>query len=192
MLDASVLFSPINQTGNAANLQQTLPAPNSQDVMRFEHIMNQGLEGDISANPALLDKPDVPLLQLQASPDAQNVDFKQAAVNTISDLDSSYHQMLSQFSTMPNFSQFMSEKLTKVETNEMRTYPEVGSANSSANSMDKTVKNTQEYMTAALDYNSNLSRWSMNANMWMSKFTLISSAVNQVSQGFKTLFRTGG
>lgn len=192
MLDASVLFSPISQAGNAANPQQTLPTPNSQDVMRFEHIMNQGLEGDISANSTLSDKPDVPLLQLQASPDAQNVDFKQAAVNTISDLDSSYHQMLSQFSTMPNFSQFMSEKLTKVETNEMRTYPEVGSANSSANSMDKTVKNTQEYMTAALDYNSNLSRWSMNANMWMSKFTLISSAVNQVSQGFKTLFRTGG
>jgi hypothetical protein len=78
--------------------------------------------------------------------------------------------------------------------NEMRTYPEVGNGNPQdwGKQLAASTKATQEYMNAALDYNGMLTHWSMNAQMWMSKFALVSSAVNQVSQGFKTLFRAAG
>lgn len=191
MLDASVLFSPVDQMGGVAK-PQTLPSPSAQDVMRFEHILNQGTAGTDAVIPAT--QQDTQLLQLKPTVEPGTTDFKQAAINTISDIDGSYHRMLDQLSNMPKFNEFMAEKLGSPEKSGMRTYPEVSAerAGDGQKQLQSMVKNSQDYMGATLEYNSMMTRWSMNANMWMGKFSLISSAVNQVAQGFKTLFRTGG
>lgn len=191
MLDASVLFSPASQADHTAVRPQPLPAPNTQDVMRFEQIMMQGM-GD-GADSAALDKAGQPLLQIQSTQQVDKVDFKEAAVNTVLDVDSSYHRMLGQFSEMPRLGEHITEKLPEVDHQQLRSYPDVGDQRASAQQpMDAAVNSTREYMQAALEYNGMMTRWTMNSNMWMSKFTLISSAVNQISSGFKTLFRTGG
>lgn len=191
MLDASVLFSHASQADRTAVRSQSLPAPTTQDVMRFEQIMTQGV-GD-GADFAVLDKVERPLLQIQSSQQVGKVDFKEAAVNTILDVDGSYHRMLGQFSEMPRFGEYVTAKLPEVDHRQLRSYPDVGDQRTSAQQpMDTAVNSMREYMQAALEYNGMMTRWTINSNMWMSKFTLISSAVNQIASGFKTLFRTGG
>jgi hypothetical protein len=189
MIDGSVLFNSVGQTG--AVTQQPLPPPDSQDVMRFEHIFNQGTIGQDGVNYLQMD---VPILQFKDTGASSSVDFKQAALSAIQNMDGSYQQMLGQFSTMPRFSDYVATNMPGLAANEMRTYPEVGNGNPQdwGKQLAASTKATQEYMNAALDYNGMLTHWSMNAQMWMSKFALVSSAVNQVSQGFKTLFRAAG
>jgi hypothetical protein len=189
MIDGSVLFNPVNQTG--AVTPQPLPSPDLQDVMRFENILNQETIGQDGVNYS---QKDIPVLQFKDNNASSSVDFKQAALSTIQNMDSSYQQMLGQFSNMPRFSDYLFNNIPSQAANEMRTYPEVG--NGSPQDWEKqlaaSTKTTQDYMNAAFDYNGMLTHWSMNAQMWMSKFTLVSSAVTQVSQGFKTLFRAAG
>lgn len=191
MMDASVLFSPASPI-NDLGKPQNLPSPSMQDVMRFENILNQGASSQ--ADVAITQTDNGNLLQLAEPADAGTADFRQAAIKTVESMDNSYHSMLDQFGNMPTFQNYATEKGVSVDSNTMRTYPEV--ANNQGDSWHKqshqSVQDTQSYMTAALEYNGMLTRWGMNANVWMSKFSLISSAVNQVSQGFKTLFRTGG
>ncbi len=189
MMDASVLFSPatpINDLGKPQNL----PAPSMQDVMRFENILNQGASSQADIATSQTDSGN--LLQLADPANTETTDFKQAAIKTVESMDNSYHSMLDQFGNMPSFQNYMAEKGTSINPPTMRTYPEV--ANHQGTPLTQTqqaVQDTQNYMTAALEYNGLLTRWSMNAGVWMSKFSLISSAVNQVSHGFKTLFQTG-
>lgn len=190
-MDASVLFSPANPIADMGK-PQTLPSPSMQDVARFENILNQNAPpmADISNTQANSGT----LLQLTNPASNNTADFNQAAIKTIESLDNSYHSMLDRFGTMPSFSSFVSDKSISADSNSMRTYPEVatGQTNSLQQSSHQHTQDAKSYMTAALEYNGALTKWGMNASIWMSKFSLISSAVNQVSQGFKTLFRTGG
>jgi hypothetical protein len=189
MLDASVLFSPVDQAASNIAKQQTLPSPSTQGVMRFEQILNQdsALGENTSVTPA-----NGQLLQLKETDKPETADFKQAAINAIADMDSSYHGMLGQFANMPKFNEYVAEKIGASDSKQMRSYPDVSAQSNGGKKLPDMVSSTKDYMSAALEYNGMMTRWTMNSNMWMSKFSLISSAVNQVSQGFKTLFRTGG
>ena len=194
MGDASVLFTPVDQLTTIT--PQQLPAASTQDVKRFENILlNPSM--DMDQKSLNVSKADAPVLQLTDPVDNQKpVDFKQSTIDKMVEMDGSYQKMLSQFSTMPGFNQFAAERLGKVDdnVNKVRSYPEVPDAKGQdwTKSWDKALKSNQDYMAVGLEYQNMLTRWTMSSSFWMSKFNLISAAVNQVSQGFKTLFRTGG
>lgn len=188
MIDASVLFSPLERAG-AGSVLQPLPAPDNQHVLRFESIMNQSLAGHEDVVPTLADKPVLEITTVQT--DNGVVDFKEAAIDKLSSMDDAYQRMVSQFGDMPKFSDFLSERIMPESQDKLRTYPEIHSPQNNKNHFEASTSATQEHMNAVLEYEGMLTRWSVNAQMLISKFSLISSAVNQVSQGFKTLFQSG-
>ena len=51
---------------------------------------------------------------------------------------------------------------------------------------------TVQTMQASSSYNHMITQWGINSQLWMSKMNVITTAVSQVSQGFKTLFRISG
>ncbi len=192
MVEASVLFTPADLAG--PNLQQQLPAASMQDVKRFENILLNGGNMSDSATAAQRDTPVLQWQELDTS--RQPMDFKQSTLSKIAELDKSYQNMLSQFADMPEFKTYLAERLGTTQATEqnMRTYPSVQDNKTQdwASVWETAFKNNRDYMNIGLEYQMMMTRWSMSSSFWMSKFNLISAAVNQVSQGFKTLFRTGG
>ncbi len=192
MVEASVLFTPADLAG--PNLQQQLPAASMQDVKRFENILLNGGNTSDSATAAQRDTPVLQWQELDTS--RQPLDFKQSTLSKIAELDKSYQNMLSQFADMPEFKTYLAERLGTTQATEqnMRTYPSVQDNKTQdwASVWETAFKNNRDYMNIGLEYQMMMTRWSMSSSFWMSKFNLISAAVNQVSQGFKTLFRTGG
>lgn len=194
MGDASVLFTPVDQL-NPLTTQQ-LPSASMQDVKRFENILlNPNM--DMDQKSLNVSKADIPILQLKQPDSTQTpVDFKQSTIDKMVEMDSTYQKMLSQFSNMPGFNQFAAERLGKTDdsVSKVRSYPEIAETKNQdwTQGWQDALKNNQDYMAVSLEYQNMLTRWTMNSGFWMSKFNLISSAVNQVAQGFKTLFRTGG
>lgn len=66
------------------------------------------------------------------------------------------------------------------------------SLNNPQRHFDALLKSTENQMQASLDYQRNLSGWANKSQMWIAGMNVISSAMNQVAQGFKTLFRAAG
>lgn len=190
MLDASTLISPQDIVGSGL---QTLPPPAADSVTRFEAIMNSGnmpaeLSGDSSASLQ-----DVPVLQVKHEED-NTVNTGQAVVGKVVEMDQSYQKMLSQFANMPKFDEVMSVG-PEDSSSRMRTYPQVSagdSAQSWGKQLEKMMAGEQQRAVVAMEYHGQLSQWMMNSQMLMSKIRIISAAVGQAADGFKTLFRAGG
>lgn len=190
MLDVSTLISPQDVLGTGV---QTLPPPPTANVSRFESIMNSGnlaseFTGDGSASLQ-----DVPVLQVRHEDDG-TVNTGQAVVGKVVEMDRSYQKMLEQFTNMPKFEEFMSSA-PEESSSRMRTYPQVSSADSAQSwgkQLEKMMAGEQERSVAAMEYHGQLSHWMMNSQMLMSKIRIISAAVGQAADGFKTLFRAGG
>lgn len=184
MLDASTLVNPVMQAGGA----QQLPAPPMQDVMRLENILNRG--GSDSISPSAMD---TPILQIQEPVTTESFDFKRVMLQKMGEMDTSYHGMMSQLSTMPKFSEYLAEKHLASEQGEMRSYPEVSGndSNNLAKQIEKSTNATEETLLVSSEYNHALTKWGINSQMWMGKMNIVIAAVGQVSQGFKTLFQAG-
>ncbi|SEA85829.1 MAG: hypothetical protein QJT81_05450 [Candidatus Thiothrix putei] len=183
MFDASTLVNPVMQTGN---LQQQLPAPPANDVMRLENILTRSHNEIGSASMR-----DTPILQIREPVTTDSFDFKRVMLNKMGEIDQSYHGMMSQMSTMPKFSDYLAEKQAISGNNETRSYPEVGKSDNLIKQIEESTKASAESLLASSEYNHVLSQWGIKSQMWMGKMNIVISAVGQVSQGFKTLFQAG-
>lgn len=183
MFDATTLINPVMQTGN---LQQQLPAPSANDVMRLENILTRHHNESGSASMR-----DTPILQIQEPVTTDSFDFKRVMLNKMGEIDQSYHGMMSQMSTMPKFSEYLAEKQSLGNNNETRSYPEVGESNNLIKQIEASTKASAENLLISSEYNHVLSQWGIKSQMWMGKMNIVISAVGQVSQGFKTLFQAG-
>jgi len=195
MIDGASVLNVLGQ-GGLSNLQQ-LPAPPTQDVMRFESILNQGADsGSTNFQVAGASSAhDTPILQLTGVGNQEASSIKESVMGQVAQIDQSYHSMLNQLGNMPKFNDYLSSVSPSVAHTEMRTYPDVSGAGNGKGLMDQMssmLQKNQSITQASLDYEGMLSHWSMNSQMWMTKINVISSAVTQVAQGFKTLFRAAG
>lgn len=190
MLDVSTLINPQDVPGSGV---QALPPPPTANVTRFESIMNSGSLASEFSGEGAASMQDVPVLQVQHDGDG-GVSTGQAVVGKVMEMDRSYQKMLEQFTNMPKFAEFMSAA-PEESTSRMRTYPQVSSADSAQSwgkQLEKMMAGEQERSVAAMEYHGQLSQWMMNSQMLMSKIRIISAAVGQAADGFKTLFRAGG
>ncbi|MGB3917184.1 hypothetical protein J9253_00975 [Thiothrix litoralis] len=184
MIDASVLVNPVN-SGDLG--MQQLPAPTAQDVKRFEDVMTYG---DLSIDPAQDVKE--PILSIVEPSGESFGGFKQALLNKVQGMDSSYHSVLSEFQGMPEMRQHMvADRATVDTTAQIRTYPETATMNNQSGQMETAAQSVADNILSAAEYQNKVYQWASKMEMWFSHMKIISSAVGQVSQGFKTLFQAG-
>lgn len=184
MFDASALINPVMPVGN---LQQQLPAPSTNDVMRLENILMQRHNDSTS-----LSLRDAPVLQIQEPvTTTDSFDFKRIMLNKVGEMDQAYHGMMSQMFTMPKFSDYLAEKQAINSANETRSYPEVSKGDNLIKQIEASTKASAESLLVSSEYNHMLSQWGIKSQMWMGKMNIVIAAVGQVSQGFKTLFQAG-
>lgn len=192
MIETATVASQLN----AQDVQgmQKLPASSQQDVMRFEQILRNGVlstDGD-KAGGAGASLRDVPVLKVRSGAEGDSVNMSQSLLNQVANIDESYKGMLSEFAHMPHFEEYMSQaRAVQGDSDTTRSYPEV-SGEKDKSAMDSSIDKMKTLMSAALDYQNGLSRWHTNSQMFIAKLNIIGSAVSQVSQGFKTLFRAAG
>jgi hypothetical protein len=170
---------------------QELPDASRAQVTKFEDILNidQTEFNNIDGIP----KDRTPVLQVTPEPAAAPNSIHDAVMQKIGKVDGSYQGMLEDLTNMPKFSETLRNAESQFNNNDMRTYPSVGDglANSKLH-FDEVLKTTENQMQASLDYQHNLSSWANKSQMWIAGMNVISSAMNQVAQGFKTLFRAAG
>jgi hypothetical protein len=170
---------------------QELPDASRAQVTKFEDILNidQTEFNNIDGIP----KDRTPILQITPEPDTASGSIHDAIMQKIGKTDSSYQGMLEDLTNMPKYSETLKNAEHSHNNNELRSYPAVGdSANNPRGHFDDILKSTESQMQASLDYQHNLSSWANKSQMWIAGMNVISSAMNQVAQGFKTLFRAAG
>ncbi|WML91802.1 hypothetical protein RCF98_05550 [Thiothrix lacustris] len=179
MIDTSILVNPADLGG----VVQHLPAPQAQDVKRFEDVMTHG---DLSINAS-----QEPILSVLEPANEGFGGFKQALLDKVQGMDSSYHSVLSEYQTMPEMRQHMlADRASGSDTTQIRTYPEVGGLSGSASGqMETTAQSVADNILSAAEYQNKIYQWATKMEMWFSHMKILSSAVGQVSQGFKTLFQ---
>ncbi|WGZ91770.1 MAG: hypothetical protein QJT80_04660 [Candidatus Thiocaldithrix dubininis] len=170
---------------------QELPDASRAQVTKFEDILNidQTEFNNIDGIP----KDRTPILQITPEPDAAPNSIHDAVMQKIGKVDGSYQGMLEDLTNMPKYSDSLINADSIHNSNELRSYPAVGdSLNNPQRHFDALLKSTENQMQASLDYQRNLSGWANKSQMWIAGMNVISSAMNQVAQGFKTLFRAAG
>jgi len=181
MFDVSNLASSF--VDNALVQPQILPAPLSQNVMRFDSVFSQrkSVEDIAPVNTGIL----------QLKNDDSEFSSTDSLMSKVVDIDDSYQKLMSDFFNKPQFKDFLPDKVNASQ-NDMRTYPYVDdSKDVAAKYMDLSKKN-QQYNEAAINYADVITLRNIKSQMWLSNMKIISSAVKQVSEGFKTLFRAAG
>ena len=170
---------------------QELPEASYAQVTKFEDVLNidQTEFNNIDGVP----KDRTPILQITPEPGTEPKSIHDAIMQKIGKVDGSYQGMLEDLTNMPKFSETLRNAENNFNANELRTYPAVGDnlANPKKH-FDEVLKTTENQMQASLDYQHNLSSWANKSQMWIAGMNVISSAMNQVAQGFKTLFRAAG
>ncbi|MEZ5452172.1 MAG: hypothetical protein R3E93_05030 [Thiothrix sp.] len=186
MFDASALVNPA-VTNNVLDQQQTLPMPALQDVMKFDNLFGQGKSvADVAVTE------DSSILQLQDIDDDGLTSFSASMMDKISTIDGSYGKLMSDFFNRPKFTDFLPDKGLG-QANEMRTYPHVSpEAKDPAEAYQSLADKTRQFNTAAIQYTDNMTDWKVRSLAWFSGMKIVSHAVKQVSEGFKTLFRAAG
>lgn len=188
MIESSVLMSVAPLSGVGAPMAQTLPPPQSQDVMRFEDVMS----GKLDLSTLKSSTNDQAVLQMvEPTTGVESTSFKDLVINKLSDMDSSYSTILNQLQNHPQFSDYLTQSGAK-DGNSVLTYPDVSSSGGEANDYQAALQDIQKTQTAALNYQKDTTAWTFNAQMWTTTVNLASAVVNQVAQGFKTLFRASG
>jgi hypothetical protein len=184
MIDASVLVNPVNAA--SAGLQQ-LPMPQAQDVQRFEDILTQPAIGVSSTQDV-----QSPILSIVTPMDESSGGFKQAMFEKIQGMDNSYHNVLSEYQGLSaNWRDNVKIGSSKNDANEMRSYPEVQSGKSSSDQIQRMAQDAADNILVSATQQKQILRWGVKMEMWSSHMKIISAAVGQVSQGFKTLFQAG-
>ncbi|MBJ6611006.1 MAG: hypothetical protein JG718_11660 [Candidatus Thiothrix moscowensis] len=192
MFDVSALVNPDVMAGGAVAKQ--LPPPPMENMLRFESIMNGGgdaitdLTGGLNASMR-----DTPILQVQPQ-ESDASSTGSAVIKQVTSMDQAYQRMLGQFTNMPTFSEFVSQEPAQAAAG-MRSYPEVNAGTGGkdvGNQLKKMFDAEYQRTTTVMEYQGQLSHWLTNSQMLMSKIRIISAAVGQAADGFKTLFRAGG
>lgn len=194
MLDVSSLVNSAALTPPMQGVQ-SLPMQ-SQQTLRLDSTMTQKLEsvGTNGLDAAGASLRDTPVLQLKEPITTDRADFKQMLLNKATEMDQSYHNMMSQFAQMPKFSDALAE-VRKSATGAMRTYPDTASSNgvdAAVRHIKQSAVETTQIMQASSTYNQRITQWGINSQLWMTKMNIVTTAVSQVSQGIKTLFRLSG
>ena len=188
MIEANILTSvaPLNGVGLPA--AQTLPPPQSQDVMRFDDLMS----GQLDLSTLKTNTNDQSVLQIvEPSTGAESTSFKDLVIDKLSSMDGSYSSLLNQLKDRPQFSEYLN-KVGVQSSDSVRTYPDVSSLNTETDGYQSALQDMQKTQTASLDYQKDITAWTFNAQMWSTTVNLASAVVSQVAQGFKTLFRASG
>lgn len=167
---------------------QTLPMQ-QQEALHLNGVLEQKLE---QAGASLRDKP---VLQVQEPLTSETPDFKQMLLNKVVAMDQGYHAMLNEFAHMPNFSEAVAEARKDAPSTAIRTYPETtagsGLDQSLAAVKQATLDSAQMLQSSSI-YNRMVAQWGMKNQLWMTNMNIVTSAVSQVAQGFKALFRMSG
>jgi hypothetical protein len=183
MIDASVLVNPVNSGGWG---QQQLPTPNAQDIKRFEDFLTQGGIGvDASQNV------NEPVLSIVEPSNTEFGGFKQVLLDKAQVMDSSYHNALSAWHDIPSVNDTLNIGNAKSDTEQMRSYPEVGNHRNMSVQMQDKADIAANTVIAAADYQNKIYQWATKMEVWSSHMKILSAAVGQLSQGFKTLFQAG-
>lgn len=183
-MDIGALVNISSQSGMAGS--QQLPSASMNDVKRFDDILKYGSTDTV--NPSAVDNTSI--LQLQKADTTASGDFKSLLINKAADMDSAYHNLLTRFDNMPRYTDYLAQNSGM--NADMRTYPNVSTKKDYPQLLQESVNQTQATLSASSDYQRMLTRWGISMNMWSSKMTIVTTAVSQVSQGFKTLFRAAG
>lgn len=194
MLDVSSL---VNATGLTPSMQgvQSLPMQ-SQQTLRLDSTMTQKLEsvGVNGLDAAGSSLRDAPVLQVKEPITTERADFQYMLLNKATEMDQSYHDMMSQFSQIPKFSDALAE-VRKSGIGVMRTYPDTASStgvDAAVQHIKQSAMETVQIMQASSTHNQMITKWGINSQLWMTKMNIVTTAVSQVSQGIKTLFRLSG
>lgn len=196
MFDVTTLVNPAMSVKPQDT--QTLPTPPMQDILRLDNVVDQKM---LSAGAETrLDAPgassrDAPVLQLKDPVTSETPDFKRLMMNKAAEMDKSYHNMMTQFSSIPTFNDALADVRKAGTPDQMRTYPEaVGGSkvDQAIAQIKQSAQETVQTMQASSSYNHMITQWGINSQLWMSKMNIVTTAVSQVSQGFKTLFRISG
>jgi hypothetical protein len=183
MFDTSNLIDPL--INNFLAKPQLLPAPPSQDVMKFDSVFSQRKSLEDVATV------DTGILQLKGTDNSNTGNLTDSAMSKIVDIDGSYQKLMSEFFNRPQLKDFLPDQAS-AGRNDMRTYPHVdGSKDVAGRYMELAEKNRQ-HNEAAIKYADVITLRNIKSQMWFSNMKIISSAVKQVSEGFKTLFRAAG
>ena len=163
-----------------------LPAPPNTQVMKFEAMMTQSDQAPAIENTTLL--------QVNESDAANSSDLKNVLLNKIANLDSAYNKVVSGSQDVPKFNEFLAANLDKSTTvNQTRSYPEIPRVLQDANShYDSTLEHSRAYAKASLEYQGMIANSVSKSKIFMANFEALTSAVRNLSEGFKTLFRSGG
>lgn len=181
MIDASVLVNPVSAGGLG---QQQLPAPQAQDVKRFEDALTQVDTGANASQSSVLSI-------IEPRRDESLGGFKQAILDKVQVMDDSYHKVLSEYHEMPNWRDNVKLDTSNNTGDQMRSYPEVQNARGSSDQMDNAAQSVADNILSAAAQQNKIYEWGTKMEMWFSHMKIISAAVGQVSQGFKTLFQAG-
>jgi hypothetical protein len=180
MIDASVLINPVNAGGVGS---QQLPAPSAQDVKRFEDALTQV---DTGANAK-----QASVLTITEPKNESLGGFKQAIMDKVQVMDDSYHKVLSEYHEMPHWRDSVKIDTGNNTTDQMRSYPEVQSTKGSSDQINNTAQSVADNILSAAAQQNKIYEWGTKMEIWFSHMKIISAAVGQVSQGFKTLFQAG-
>lgn len=130
-------------------------------------------------------------------------------IQGITEIDSDYQSIMGRLNTWPDFNGYLEKRgvseesklepnigITHIsniddiakatETNEPMTNLEL--LDEKSQKVEALQKEQQAYYAAGLEYSKDSTLWSMNSTFWLSKIKILTSAVSEVSRGFKTLF----
>lgn len=187
MIDASVLVNPVNIGGWG---QQQLPAPDAQDLKRFEHFFAQGgISGGNDIDPNQITQESI--LSIVEPTNEGFGGFKQALLQKAQGMDDSYHSALSTWHDMPTLKDKLSIDSERVHVNQIRSYPEVSGSQNISSQIQKKANSAAQTILAFADQQNRINKWAVKMEVWSSHMKILSSVVGQVSQGFKTLFQAG-
>lgn len=197
MFDVATLVNPAMSV--RPQEMQALPTQPMQDVLRLDNVVDQkimvGTGSETGLDAAGVSMRDVPVLQIKEPVTSETADFKHLMLNKASEMDKSYHNMMTQFSNIPTFNDVLANVRKTGTPDQMRTYPEViggSKVDHAVAQIKRSAMNSVQIMQASSRYNHMITQWGINSQLWMGKMNIITTAVSQVSQGFKTLFRAAG
>jgi len=163
-----------------------LPAPSNAQVMKFEAMMTQSDKAQTVENSTLL--------QTNNSDTGNSSDLKNALLDRIAKMDSAYNKVVSGSQEIPKFHEFLAANMDKSANgvNQVRSYPELpaNSVQKQGAKYESLIERSQAYASASLEYQAMLANSLSRSKLFSANFQALTSAVQKLAEGFKTLFRT--
>lgn len=195
MFEDVALVNTLNGQSIANNQQQyPIQKPEEEDVLKFQLEL-------IDTNKKL-----PPIFQAIENKSIGEIDH--GVMGHIRNADSNYHNILTGMNDLSSevselkFKSFLEKDMEPVA---VRTETDVDILSDKdfvrtpEDSSDKTTSRARELLdvqgenqTKALEMMHDMTSWTIRTQMYLSNIKIIGTAITQVSQGFKTLFRSSG